>query len=587
MSDSQSSELTQHAFLVVWGEFGQRTGLIPKIEALKLHQKRYHHSPQGKIKEFLVATLAGLEYLKDISRSAQPLDQDRSVAQAWGETAWADASGVSRTLQSLTQAEAEQTVQALNDFSQVFIDGEVNRALWLDGELRYYGDLTGLAVSKSSRTYPQVAYGHMDDRIRLGYQAAVVSMDSPSYDRLWLSGHHHPGNWVSAQCAEEMILGAEACTQVRPWRRTELLEQRLQKVVASGLSLEQRLEERTAKVCQAAQALEQVQQQLKDQQQQVDRLTILYQEQQRPQRPTSQLAAARKKLSSLQARQPRREKALAKARQMLARNQEWLDQHRVAQSALEKRLEGFRQDNRTNPHPVRAIFCLDAGFGTYQNLALAIEMGYEVYTKLNNWKVQNSLIQQVSAETTWTPVGSEAAMVCWPQHQLEGFSYPLDVALERFTDGDRVKHCLMIHFGATAVSQDLPAWFNFYAHRQTIEAGIKESKQVFYLNRIKVRSLPAIYLQERFVLFAANYIRWADDWLAQEASAKAFRLEGLGMKELVQVAANTSAEVIRNSESKLLRFSKQSVYAGKELKLPVIAFQLPLPLGKSYDFSRV
>jgi hypothetical protein len=330
-----------------------------------------------------------------------------------------------------------------------------------------------------------------------------------------------------------------------------------------------------------------VQQQLKDQQQRVDRLIILYQEHQRPQRPTSQLAAARKKLSTLQARQPRREKALTKARQVMARNQELLDQHRVEQSGLEKRLEGFRQDNLTNPHPVRAIFCLDAGFGTYQNLALAIEMGYEVYTKLNNWKVQNRLIQQVSAETTWTAVGREAAMVCWSQHQLEGFSYPLDVALERFTDGARVKHCLMIHFGPTPVSQDLPAWFNFYAHRQTIEAGIKESKQVFYLHRIKVRSLPAIYLQERFVLFAANYIRWADAWLAQEASAQAFRLECLGMKALVQVAANTSAEVIRNSESKLLRFSQQSAYADKELKLPVIAFQLPLPLGKSYDFSCV
>jgi hypothetical protein len=292
-------------------------------------------------------------------------------------------------------------------------------------------------------------------------------------------------------------------------------------------------------------------------------------------------------LSTLQARQQRREKGLAKARRVMARNQELLDRHRVEQSDLENRLEGFRQDNLTNPHPVRAIFCLDAGFGTYENLALSIEMGYEVYTKLNNWKIQNSLIKQVSAETTWTPVGSEAAMVCWPQHQLESFYYPLDVALERFTHGDRVKHCLMVHFGATPVSQDLPAWFNCYARRQTIEAGIKESKQVFYLNRIKVRSLPAIYLQERFVLFAANYIRWADAWLAKEASAEAFRLECLGMKELVQVAANTSAEVIRNSESKLLRFSKQSAYADKELKLPVIAFQLPLPLGKSYDFSSV
>ncbi len=44
---------------------------------------------------------------------------------------------------------------------------------------------------------------------------------------------------------------------------------------------------------------------------------------------------------------------------------------------------------------------------------------------------------------------------------------------------------------------------------QTIEAGIKESKQVFYLHHLKVRSEPAISLQEAFVMFAANFIRWA------------------------------------------------------------------------------
>jgi hypothetical protein len=38
--------------------------------------------------EFLVAHLGGLEYLKDINVSANPLDQDRAIAQAWGQTKW-------------------------------------------------------------------------------------------------------------------------------------------------------------------------------------------------------------------------------------------------------------------------------------------------------------------------------------------------------------------------------------------------------------------------------------------------------------------------------------------------------------------
>lgn len=57
--------------------------------------------------------------------------------------------------------------------------------------------------------------------------------------------------------------------------------------------------------------------------------------------------------------------------------------------------------------------------------------------------------------------------------------------------------------------EQLLGWFQQYNGRQTIEAGIKESKQVFYLHHLKVRAEPAIYLQEAFVLFTANFIRWA------------------------------------------------------------------------------
>jgi hypothetical protein len=61
-------------------------------------------------------------------------------------------------------------------------------------------------------------------------------------------------------------------------------------------------------------------------------------------------------------------------------------------------------------------------------------------------------------------------------------------------------------------------------------------------------------------------------------------VERLSIKELVQVAAHTSAKVDWYSDGKLLRFSEQSIYAGKVLKLPLFAYQLPLPLGKSFDF---
>jgi hypothetical protein len=60
------------------------------------------------------------------------------------------------------------------------------------------------------------------------------------------------------------------------------------------------------------------------------------------------------------------------------------------------------------------------------------------------------------------------------------------------------------------VTTDLPAWFGQYNARQTIEAGIKETKQVFTLHRLKVRSEPAIFLQEALTLFAGKQLFFRD-----------------------------------------------------------------------------
>ncbi len=89
--------------------------------------------------------------------------------------------------------------------------------------------------------------------------------------------------------------------------------------------------------------------------------------------------------------------------------------------------------------------------------------------------------------------------------------------LSRFYTGKTLKLSALLHFGAQPVTEQLPKWFQQYNGRQTTLAGIKESKQVFYLHHLKVRSEPAIYLQEAFVLFAANFIRWAAHWLQAQA----------------------------------------------------------------------
>ena len=106
VSQSQTPSLTQHAMLIAWGQYLHCLGLIQKVEAVPLHQKTVLHRPQTKVLEFLAGMLSGLPHLKDLSCAAHPLDQDREAARAWGQPAWADQSGVSRTMTTLTMDEA-------------------------------------------------------------------------------------------------------------------------------------------------------------------------------------------------------------------------------------------------------------------------------------------------------------------------------------------------------------------------------------------------------------------------------------------------------------------------------------------------
>src|SRR5947209_18587781 len=150
MSNSeQQRQDTQHAFLVAWGWFAEQIGLIQKLQAVSRMQKHYHHRPQTKVLEFLVAILAGLPHLQDISLAAHPLDKDQALAQAWGQPAWADYSGVSRTLSGLTWEEVKQIVQVLEQVSYPYIDTEVQVLCSQGKRVRLDGDLTGLPVSNT------------------------------------------------------------------------------------------------------------------------------------------------------------------------------------------------------------------------------------------------------------------------------------------------------------------------------------------------------------------------------------------------------------------------------------------------------
>jgi hypothetical protein len=537
-----AQEETQHALLIPWGHFAREIGLITGMEAIKLTQKVYEHTPNSKVIEFLVAILSGAKHLQDISLAAHPLDKDLAVAAAWEQAGWADYTGISRTLKHLSWAEVQELVAVLERVSQPFLESEIATLRSKGRGLQYDGDLTGLPVSNTSRTYPNAAYGHMSDEIRLGYQAGLVSLQSPTYGRLWLAVEHHAGDTVSCTQAEALVLAAEKRSGQRPKRRTELLQKRIETFVKSREPAEERLSGQQVALAKAEKAKAEVLTQLQD-------------------------AAKPKRIPVLERRCIRRDRAVEIAYKKLLKTQAWLEAHMKQEKVLRRRLEQFECENTENSHPVEACFRLDAGFGTYDNIALLIEMGYEVYVKLHNHKIVQMLQKAITPETTWTRVGNNAEMLAYPGMQLQNCPYPLDIALERFYTGQTQKHSALAHFGNTPVTTNLPAWFGKYNSRQTIEAGIKETKQVFYLNRLKVRSEPAIYLQEALTIFAANFIRWATVWIENHIvlNENTLSIGKMGIKKQVQVAANTSAKVIHNSEGMLLRFSSASAFAGKHL----------------------
>ena len=576
-------QMTQHAMLVIWGLFARRIGLVEAIKTVKLKQKTRDHTPQTKVLEFLVAILGGLPHLQDISRSAHPLDQDQIVAEAWGQPAWADYSGVSRTLSRLTMAEVAELVAVLDQISQPFIDREVGLALETTDELVYDADLTGRPVSSTSTSYPNTAFGHMGDAIELGYQAALVSLHSPTYGRLWLANELHPGDTVSMTCTQGLVIAAEERTGRRPWRRTDLLAGRLASARVQWETTTNKVEESYQRHREAQDNLHEARLSLREWKQTVHMLTIAYQQENQAQTPHCQLTKAQRKVATFTKRIPRCEKALAVAERRLARHEAACATAQAMADQLEVHYQQLLVDNAANLNPIRATFRLDGGFTSLENLYWLIEMGYEVYTRGRFPKVRDAFSAHVTDETHWCRVGRNANMTGWRNTTVDGyFAYPLDVALLHYHTGDTIQRATLLHYGQTDVVADLDGWFHSYNGRQTIEAGIKEGKNVFQMHHLKVRSPEALLLQEYLACFAANFVRFAGEWLTDKVQPTRFPTQSV--KQMVRVAAHTSAWVQRRDDVWFLTFTEQSRYAGCSLRFGDGVIQLPLPLFKDIHF---
>lgn len=584
MSKNETETTTQHAMLVIWGQFAQAFGMIPAVSGIPIDQKTVDYSPHTKILQFFLAILGGLEHLQELNTAAEPIVKDAAVAKAWLQPGWAHHSGVSRTLTALTQSQAEQIVQALERLERPHIDREVMLALASQGELIFDGDLTARPVSDTSKNYPDAAYGRMSEhKLGLGYQAAQVSVSTPTFGRLLLASSLHPGNMASKAQTEALVHAAEARIGMRPLRRTALLTERLETQSQQRRVQETLLEESQQAVQQVLDRMAETDQQIQDHPVQLAQLEAEYQAKGRKERPFSLLGKHRHQLGVLQRRRQRLEKQLPKlAWKRKLRHAHWTESLQMEQQ-LRLRLEQFEHENAANTFPLRAIFRLDAGFSNRENVAWLIEMGYEVYTRpYGNWLLPR--LKKLAEEPAWLRVGRNAEMIVWKQRQLKDFPYPLDLALVRFQTGEKLKHTLLLHFGTDPVTTDPAGWFNLYNARQTIEAGIKEGKGTFAMRYLKVRSKPALYLQEQFGRFAANFVRFAAEWVAQQCPLSPTGWQDLAqpkVKQQVQVGAHTSAWVSWLEQGCLVRFTDHSVFAGRSLLVSKpVAIQLALPFAQ-------
>jgi len=584
MSENETETLTQHAMLVIWGQFAQAFGMIQAVSGVPIAQKTVEYSPHTKILEFFLAILGGLEHLQELNTAAEPIVKDAAVAKAWVQPGWAHHSGVSRTLSALTQAQAEQIVQALERLEQPFIDREVMLALASQGELILDGDLTARPVSDTSTNYPEAAFGHMDkNKVGLGYQSAQVCLQTSTYGRLLLSSGLHPGDMVSNAQTQALVWAAEARIGLRPLRRTNLLTQRLEIQVKHRQVREHRLGESQQALQQVLDQMAETDQQIEQHPDQLAQREAEYLAQGRKERPFSHLGKLRSQLGVFQRRRTRLAKRLPKLdQQRKLRYAQWTEALQAEQQ-LRQRLEQFERENAANAFPIRAIFRLDAGFSSRENLAWLIEMGYEVYTRpYGNWLLTR--LKHLAGEQAWLRVGSNAEMITWKQMQLKDFPYPLDLALQRFHTGEKLKHTLLLHYGTDPVTTDPSGWFTFYNARQTMEAGIKEGKGTFAMRYLKVRSNPALYLQEQFGRFAANFVRFSSQWAAEQCPQIPPGWEDPvrpKVKQQVKVGAHTSAWVSWQEQGCLVRFTDHSVFAGRFLSVgKPVAIQLALPFAQ-------
>jgi hypothetical protein len=580
---------TDHALLVLLGEYARQLGLIERLQAVPIDQRQGDYSPQSKLIEFLVTILAGLEHLEDLNQAPDPLVKDQAVITSWGQVGFAHYSGVSRTLSAAGDDTLREVLQVLETVSQPFIDAEVMALVRRGQMLVLDADLTGRKVSSTSTTYPGSGFGYMDGEIANGFQAAITSLTGGPCGRLLLSSQRYSGPAQSAECLQAAVQKMEQVLGLHPRRRTEQVQQRLRTLTTTLDRLQASLDAERARQHDLFDTLQAARQEEALRQADVERLSAEFQARGWVERPHSQLAQARQRVVSAQKRQTRAGRDLSATAARLTKGEHALANGQAQQTHLLDWLAQLESDNATLLHPLTCVLRVDAGFSPDDNLTWLIEMGYVVYTKAHNGQTTAKLCRQLPATVDWQRVGRNAEAVYLPHQRIAECPYDLETLVVRYHVPTGYLYSTLLYYGDRPPPQGLKDWFRGYNARQTIEAGIKEGKGVFRLRHPLVRSPIGMLLQEQFGLFAANFVRWAAQWAKQLVRQANHALKDAltEVKTLVQDVAHCRARLVHNALGHVLIFDEHGPYAGALLLLSgQVAFQHVLPFFKSSSFLR-
>ena len=137
---------SRHAPLAAFGYALRRAGVLDPLEHVELPIKTIEHTPAEKLNEALLLILAGGRSTAQIDLLLRP---NPSLAQAWGQTQFAQKSTVADALDAFD----ESAVRSLRQAFEVMLRAHAlalhhdfrTGALWLDA------DLSGLPASRRAQ----------------------------------------------------------------------------------------------------------------------------------------------------------------------------------------------------------------------------------------------------------------------------------------------------------------------------------------------------------------------------------------------------------------------------------------------------